>query len=289
LLNHFGAFFRDVLGVQGNVIRLRRARRIGGMLLHLGGHVRGKFHHFAQAPAGVIYRVVVGFKPHRPAVLIHAFELAAEQLTLVEALPELGVGRTVGQLRRTEQAMMLALDLREAIAHALQEVSVGRDDGAVEVELDHRHGPVDRLQFGAGFALGLQARGHVQGELNHLYHVPCLITDWVVAGFQPHRFPIARLAFERSGLKLAIAQVRPQLVILGAAGERRCAEHSMGLAHNLLCAIAHGVKEIVIGPQYIALRIEFDHRHGALDGIQHAGLVGNRVLQGVDGFFMGVE
>jgi hypothetical protein len=40
---------------------------------------------------------------------------------------------------------MLALDLREAVAHGGQEIFVGADDRAVELKLNYRLGTADRL------------------------------------------------------------------------------------------------------------------------------------------------
>ncbi len=47
---------------------------------------------------------------------------------------------------------MLALDLLQPVAHGLEEVLVGGDDGAVEIELDHRLRFVDRLDL--SFVIG---------------------------------------------------------------------------------------------------------------------------------------
>ncbi len=63
----------------------------------------------------------------------------------------------------------------------------------------------------------------------------------------------------------------------------------MGLAQNLFGAVAHGLEEVVIGAQHGTLQVEFDHGHGALDGVQQAGLLGKAVLQGTDGFLVSVK
>ena len=66
---------------------------------------------------------------------------------------ELGVGRV------DEHAVVLALDLFQAVAERLEKILVGGDDLAVEGEFDHRLGARDRvdlagvlcrLQFGGG-------------------------------------------------------------------------------------------------------------------------------------------
>ena len=51
--------------------------------------------------------------------------------------------------RLDEQAVVLALDLLQAIAEHLEEILVGGDDGAVEVELDDRLGLVDGVELAA--------------------------------------------------------------------------------------------------------------------------------------------
>jgi hypothetical protein len=63
----------------------------------------------------------------------------------------------------------------------------------------------------------------------------------------------------------------------------------MGLALDLLGAVTHGLEEVGIGPQHVAVQVEFDHRHGALDGVQQTGVLGKGVLQGIYGFLVGVE
>ncbi|KOO81153.1 hypothetical protein VL23_16100 [Stenotrophomonas maltophilia] len=57
--------------------------------------------------------------------------------------------------------MMPALDLLQPVAHRLQEVVVGLQDGAIEGELDDRLDPVQRrdlrLEFGTGIGRRIDA------------------------------------------------------------------------------------------------------------------------------------
>jgi len=184
---------------------------------------------------------------------------------------------------------MLALDLRQAITHALQEIGIGRDHRAVQVELDHCHGPTDGFEPAVGFAFALHARGDVHGVLDHFDQAAGVIAHWVVAGLQPHRLAVASHPFERAGLELAAAQVRPQLGVFGAAGKCGGEKHSMGLAHHLVGSVAQGFEKVVVGSQHLALRVELDHCHRAFHGVQQAVLLIEGVLQGVDRFLMSVE
>ncbi len=51
---------------------------------------------------------------------------------------------------------MLALDLLQGVAQRLQEVVVGVDDGAIEMELDHRLDPMQGLDLVLQLGLPLQ-------------------------------------------------------------------------------------------------------------------------------------
>ena len=62
---------------------------------------------------------------------------AGLELAAVELGPEIAIGRALALGRLDEHAVMLALDLVERVAERVQEILVGGDDGAVEVELDH--------------------------------------------------------------------------------------------------------------------------------------------------------
>ena len=60
------------------------------------------------------------------------------KLALIETGPEFAIGRAFALRGLDEDAMVLANNFGQRIAHRAQEILVRGDDGAIEVELDHR-------------------------------------------------------------------------------------------------------------------------------------------------------
>ncbi|MNT85367.1 hypothetical protein D3C72_2255270 [compost metagenome] len=56
-----------------------------------------------------------------------------------------------------------------------------------------------------------------------------------------------------------LAQLVPELGVFRRFAFRRIDEHRMMLAQHFVQGIPHGVQEILICPQHMALEIEFDH------------------------------
>src|SRR3954451_4546183 len=86
--------------------------------------------------------------------------LAARQLR-----PELAIGWAVALPGAHEHAVMAALDLIEPIAHDAQEVLIGGDDRAVEIEFDYGLRTADRGNLAGILEAANLARGDVGGEL----------------------------------------------------------------------------------------------------------------------------
>lgn len=175
------------------------------------------------------------------------------------------------------------------VAHAAEEVGVGTDDAAVQVELDDRHGPVDGLQFVPGLDFLLHPGGDVKGVFDHFVHRTGGIADRVVAGLQPQALAGGAYPLKGAGLELAVFQAGPQLLVIGAASVFREAEQSVRLADHLVLPIAQGLQEIVVGSEHRALEVKLDHRHGAVDGLQQTGLFDDGLVQGIDGLVVTVE
>ena len=94
--------------------------------------------------------------------------------------------------------MVLALEFGQAVADQTQEVLVGINNTAVQVELDNTHGPVEGLQLAFGLALVLYLQRDVKRIFNHLHHVALLVLDRVVAGLQPNWLAISTHSFKGS-------------------------------------------------------------------------------------------
>ena len=138
--DHRGATLGAAVGLQRGVVG--DAGRLGHrqFLVHLVGDHSSEFHHLVELVVGVQHRVVRSLQPDHTTMGIDPLEALGDELAGVQAPPEILVGRAVVLLGLAEDAVMLTLDLRQAVAHARQETLVGAQDVAVEVELDHRCG-----------------------------------------------------------------------------------------------------------------------------------------------------
>ncbi len=240
LLGDFSRRYRDVISGAGTA-------RVLLVLLDTGGNVRRELHDFVQTPRSVVDRVVVGLQPDDLTAFIHALELPVEELALIQTAPEILIGAAVDQRRGAEQTVMLALELGEVVTHARKKILVGGKNVAVEIELDHRHRPINRLQLGVGLVLLLHLGGDIHGVLDHFDHPSRRILDRVITGLEPDRLAFAVDPFKSAGLELAILQARPQLGVLDTATEFRRAEMPVRLADRLGSRVTHGLEEIVIG------------------------------------------
>src|SRR5690606_11130933 len=102
--------------------------------------------HLDRLAGGIEHRVVGRLDPDFLAALAEALELGRLALAGGELAPELGVIGAVAIGRVDEHAVVPADDLVEPVAHGAEEILVGGEDGAVEVELDVRLYPVDRSE-----------------------------------------------------------------------------------------------------------------------------------------------
>jgi hypothetical protein len=101
--------------------------------------------------------VVGGLNPDFAAILAEAAELGLAEFAGVERLPEVVVGGAFALHGVDEDAMVLSLDLLEAIAHRFEEVVVGGEDGSIRPELDDRLGTANSGHLGLHLAhLGKQ-------------------------------------------------------------------------------------------------------------------------------------
>ena len=113
----------------------------------LRGDVGGELDDPDRLAVCVEDRIVGGMDPDFAAALAEAPVLRGLELAAVQAGPEFAIGRALALGRVDEHAVMLALDLVERVAQRVQEILVRCDDGAVELELDHRLGFADGLDL----------------------------------------------------------------------------------------------------------------------------------------------
>src|SRR6202008_3353416 len=92
--------------------------------------------------------IVGGLDPDLLAALAATLVLRGLIFAAVEACPKVAIAGALALFGRDEHPMMLAPDFIERIADRCEEVRIGIDDGAVEIEFDHRLRPVERLDLG---------------------------------------------------------------------------------------------------------------------------------------------
>ena len=176
-----------------------------------------------------------------------------------QLVPEMLIGRGLALVRLDEHAVVPAHDFGEGVAHGLQEQIIGREDVAVQIELDDGLHLGNGLQLAAGIVFLLLLLGDVGGVLDDFARLALAVEDRVVAGLQPHIFALAVDAAVASAVMQACCQALPELGVLGRASGFLIDKHAVVLADDLFGAIAHGAQKVVIGRQHMALQIELDH------------------------------
>jgi hypothetical protein len=94
-------------------------------------------------------RIVRGLDPDRLAALADALVLGRLEFALVQRRPEIAVRRALAFGLGDEHAVVLALDLLEAVAERIEKILIGRDDRPIHVEFDHGLRLVERIEHRA--------------------------------------------------------------------------------------------------------------------------------------------
>ncbi len=131
-----------------------------GRLQFLRGDVGGELDHLVRPPLAVQHRVVRCLDPDLALPLAEAAVLSGVIFAAPQPRPEVAVFGATRLFGVDEQGMMLALDLVQPVAHRLQEIVIGLQDGAVERELDDRLHAMQRRDLGFKFgAVGCRRLG----------------------------------------------------------------------------------------------------------------------------------
>ena len=106
--------------------------------LHLlRSDVGGELDHADRLALCVEDRIIGGLDPDFACPLAETLVLRGFELAAVQPGPELAIGRALALRGINEHAVVLALDFGQRVAQRVEEIVVRRDDGAVELELDH--------------------------------------------------------------------------------------------------------------------------------------------------------
>ncbi|MNL13572.1 hypothetical protein D3C87_1344810 [compost metagenome] len=143
---------RQLRQTVGQNLDQRRLRRLGAQALGLAargllfglGDVHRQFHDLHRAAVRPHDGIVGGLQPDLAPALGQTPELGGHEPARVQIAPEGDVGRA-GRLGRVhESAVMLPADFVQAVAHGLQQIVVGVQDDAVQIEFDQGLGSADR-------------------------------------------------------------------------------------------------------------------------------------------------
>ncbi|CRN28292.1 hypothetical protein PAERUG_P23_East_of_England_6_IMP_13_07_10_00255 [Pseudomonas aeruginosa] len=253
--------------------------RLGLVAAHAVADIAGELDHLVELAVGVVDRVVAGFQPDRLAVAVDPAELPGDVLAAVQAAPEVGVLRAVAVARFAELTVVGAGQLGPAIAHGGEEVVVGREDIAVEVELDHRHRAGQGIQLALHLVFLVDDGIYVAGVLDHLEQSTLPVAYGIVGGFQPEWPALAGNALAAAGKVFAAPQAFPEAPVVFRLRVGAVAKLAMRFAEDLVAAVAQQGQEILIGIGDIAVRIELHARHGAVQGRHVQALGGELLLQ----------
>lgn len=106
------------------------------LLLHR--HIRGDLDHFDRLACVIEHRIVGRLDVNLSPRLRDAPEDLRIKLPVLQLTPELTIRLALAPHRIHEDAVMLADDLVQAIAHLAEKIVIGPKDGAIGLKLDQR-------------------------------------------------------------------------------------------------------------------------------------------------------
>ena len=151
--------------------------------------------------------------------------------------------------------MVLALDLVQPVAERLEEVVIGGDDRAVQVELDHRLGLADGGDLALEIGVLQLGGGDIRGELDDLERLAVEVEDRVVGGLDPDFLAALADALVLRGLELAVVEVAPELLVFRAVPVGRLDKHAVVLALDLVQAVAEDFRKLSLAVMTVPSRL----------------------------------
>jgi hypothetical protein len=123
------------------------------MLRLLHRDVGGVFDDLVRSAVFAEDRVVARLDPDLLAAFAEAAVLGRLELAAIQLGPEVAVLGAVLVGRLDEHAVMTPLDLLQRVTQRLQEVLVRRDNGSIQLELDHGLRLAERREYSPGIAV----------------------------------------------------------------------------------------------------------------------------------------
>ncbi len=228
---------------------------------YLVGHHRGELDHLVEFALSIVDRVVGCFQPDLTPAAVDTFEAPGYELATVEHRPELPVRRLRGFCRIAEDTVMLALDLRQAVTHAAQELIVGSQYLAAQVELDHGGGAQQCLNKRRVLGSGLDDLGDVRSVALQRHQSALLIQHRLPEGANPYQPAIGmqktvpvddRLALLHRHFETAVA------IQLFDVSRHQVVEI---LAQHLLERVAKRTEKVVVGVDDVVAGVQSQTDH----------------------------
>ena len=190
--------------------------------------------HLERFSAGVEDRVVARLDPDFSAAFGNTLVLVGIELAAAELFPEQAIFGALPVSRVDEHAVVLALDLLQAVTQRIQEVLIRGQDGAVELELDDRLRLVDRghLAFEVGVLEFLC--GDVGRELDDARDLAGAVDQRIVARLNPDFLAALGDALVLAGIELAAPELLPECPVFRAVSIGGVDEQAVMLALDLV-------------------------------------------------------
>src|SRR3954465_6859109 len=138
--------------------------------------------------------------------------------------------------------MMLALDFLQLVAHGREEILIGGDDGAIEIEFDHRLRTPDGGNLAGILHVADFLPRDVGGELDDFDGSAGVIQNRIVGRLDPDLATALADALVFSRLKFTAVEASPECLISLAAAQLRRREHLMMLALDFIETVTHRVE-----------------------------------------------
>ncbi len=153
---------------------------------------------------------------------------------------------------------MAADDLVGGVADRAQEIIVGAQHGAVDIEFDDGRRPFDGLDHRLLASRFVDLSRGVAGKFDHLGDLAAAIEDGVVGCLQPDVAAALLPALDQPLVEVAAPQLVPKGSIVGAGGKCRVAEQTVFAANQFVGSIAYRPAEVIVDRENPAIRAQLD-------------------------------
>ena len=199
------------------------------------------------------------------AALAETLVLGSLEFTAAELGPEFPIGGAVALARRHEHRMMLAPDFLQPVAHRGEEVLIGGDDGAVEIEFDHRLRTADGGNLAGILHVADFLCRDVGGELDDFHGLAGVVHDRIVGRLDPDLAAALADALVFGRLKFTAVEAGPERLVGLAAAQFRRRKHLVMLVLDFVETVTHRAEEILVGGNDRTVHLEFDYRLRPVD------------------------